>query len=263
MGSKRSTALVRLDWDPRNDSRTLLWLPRVQHDTAAPRALRRPGMHSTPTATHCYGTDWNAAATVVSNEIERTVLYGPRCHQVAAITALSLLVMPMSGPATAAGPVDLVQLARAHVRIDADGLFVIGPGSARVDAARLHAVFDPLNAELSRVDRSLRLNLQQKSDVGTPTATTLRSGTGGHSASLAASWCGYIPRWAFEAYAWGVIIAGGVTATLALFAAGTIFGLPAAAVLGAAGIWLGVSGSYVLWFVDTYMPVWGVYVCVF
>jgi hypothetical protein len=182
---------------------------------------------------------------------------------VAAITALSLLVMPMSDPAAAGGPVDLVQLARAHVRINPDGLFVVSPRSARVDAGRLHAVFDPLNAELSRVDRSLRLNLQQSSDAGTPTASTLRSGAGGHSASLAASWCGYIPRWAFEAYAWGVIIAGGVTATLAVFASGTIFGLPAGAVLGAAGIWLGMDGSAMLWFVDTYMPPWGVYVCVF
>jgi hypothetical protein len=60
-----------------------------------------------------------------------------------------------------------------------------------------------------------------------------------------------------------VIIAGGVTATLAVFASGTIFGLPAGAVLGAAGIWLGLDGSGMLWFVDTYMPVWGVYVCVF
>ncbi|MEK6225587.1 MAG: hypothetical protein AABM40_04745 [Chloroflexota bacterium] len=170
--------------------------------------------------------------------------------------------MPLSG-GVAAKTTDIYQLAHQSVRVTADGFFAIKGGLSVSDSARLHSVFDSLNAELSRVDRSLRPSVQPKFNVGRPTASTLRSGTGGHSASLAASWCGYIPRGAFEAYAWGVIIAGGVTATLALFASGTIFGLPAGAVLGAAGIWLGVSGSYMLWFVDTYMPVWSVYVCVF
>jgi hypothetical protein len=163
----------------------------------------------------------------------------------------------------AAKTTDIYQLARQSVTVTPDGFFAIKGGLSVSDSARLHDVFDPLNAELSRVDRSLRPNVGPKSDRETPTASTLRPGTGGHQASLAASWCGYIPRWAFEAYAWGIILAGGVTATLALFAAGTIFGLPAAAVLGAAGLWLGVSDSYMLWSVDNNMPSYGVYVCIF
>jgi hypothetical protein len=178
------------------------------------------------------------------------------------LAALTIIAMPLAG-GVAAKTTDIYQLARQSVSVTADGFFAIKGGLSVSDSARLHGVFDHLNAELSRVDRRLRPSIQPSSDVERPTASTLRSGAGGHQASLAASWCGYIPRWAFEAYAWGVIIAGGVTATLAVFASGTIFGLPAGAVLGAAGIWLGMDGSAMLWFVDTYMPPWGVYVCVF
>jgi len=179
------------------------------------------------------------------------------------LAALTIIAMPLSGGVDAK-TTDIYQLARQNVTVTADGFFAIkGSGLSVSDRARLHGVFDHLNAELAQVDRSLRPKIQHNSDVQRPTASALRSGTGGHQASLAASWCGYIPRWAFEAYAWGVIIAGGVTATLALLASGTIFGLPAGAVLGAAGIWLGMDGSAMLWFVDTYMPPWGVYVCVF
>lgn len=178
------------------------------------------------------------------------------------LAALTIVAMPLSG-GVAAKTTDIYQLAHRNVSVTADGFFAIKGGLSVSDSARLHGVFDSLNAELSRVDRSLRPSVGPKSVIGKPITSTLRSGTGGHQASLAASWCGYIPRWAFEAYAWGVIIAGGLTATLALFASGTIFGLPAGAVLAAAGIWLGMDGSAMLWFVDTYMPVWGVYVCVF
>jgi len=179
----------------------------------------------------------------------------------ATFVSLALVIMPFSND-TFAAP-DNVTLARAYVSVSHDGMFVVSPRADRSVGARLHRIFDPLNAELAKVGRSLRPSVQPNSDGGTRTASTLRSGTGGHQASLAASWCGYIPRWAFEAYAWGVIIAGGITATLALFASGTIFGLPAGAVLAAAGIWLGMDGSAMLWFVDSYMPPWGVYVCVF
>lgn len=181
---------------------------------------------------------------------------------VALLAALTIIAMPLSG-GVAAKTTDIYQLAHQSVSVTPDGFFAIKGGLSVSDSARLHGVFDSLNAKLSRIDRSLRPSAQPKSDPGRPTASSLLSGAGGHSASLAATWCGYIPRWAFEAYAWGVIIAGGVTATLALFASGTIFGLPAGAVLGAAGIWLGMDGSAMLWFVDTYMPEWGVYVCVF
>jgi hypothetical protein len=176
------------------------------------------------------------------------------------LAALTIVVMPLSGGA-AAKTTDIYQLARQSVTVTSDGFFAIRGGLSAADSARLHRVFDSLNSELSRVDRGLRPSVLPKHDAGRPSPST--SGTGGHQASLAASWCGYIPRWAFEAYAWGVIIAGGVTATIGLFADGTIFGLPAGAVLGAAGLWLGMDGSAMLWFVDTYMPPWGVYVCVF
>ena len=177
------------------------------------------------------------------------------------LAALTIIAVPLSGGA-AAKTTDIYQLAHQYVQVTPDGLFAIkGDALSRSDNARLHAVFDSLNAHLASVDRRLRPSLVPALAPATQShsATT----TGGKMAAPLASWCGYIPRWAFEAYAWGVIIAGGVTATLALFASGTIFGLPAGAVLGAAGIWIGMDGSAMLWFVDTYMPPWGVYVCVF
>ena len=177
----------------------------------------------------------------------------------AVLASLAFVVAPLSRD-TVAAPDDIA-LARAHVTINADGLFVVATSASRVDRARLHAIFDPLNAQLSRVDRSLRPTIQ--APPRRTSATAVQTSAGGHLAAPLASWCGYVPRWAFEAFAWYVIIVGGVTATVGLFADATIFGLPAGAVLGAAGIWIGASGSFMLWYVDTYMPPEGVYECIF
>lgn len=132
------------------------------------------------------------------------------------LAALTIIAMPLAGGA-AAKTTNIYQLAHQSVSLTADGLFK--GGLSRSDSARLHAVFDQLNAELSRIDRSLRPSIERNPHIQRSTSSVVRSGTGGHFASLAASWCGYIH--------------------VSLFADGTILGLPAGAVLGAAGIWLG------------------------
>jgi hypothetical protein len=174
------------------------------------------------------------------------------------LAVLTIAAMPLSG-GVAANSADIYQLAHQSVTVTPDGFFAIRSGLSVTDNARLHGVFDSLNARLASVDRSHRLPIkQQQAKPGAQSATA-----GGKLAALAASFCGYVPRWAFEAFAWYVIIVGGVVATVSLFVDATIFGLPAGAVLGAAGIWVGMTGSALLWYVDTYMPPWGVYECIF
>lgn len=168
-----------------------------------------------------------------------------------AITFSTSSLLAQSGPAQAQGGPPLVALARAHVTITADGLFAIDNRASASERRTLSATFEPLNAELRSVDRHLRLAAPPNSAKGP-----------GLNAPMA-SICGYIPRWAFEAFAWYVIIVGGTFATVGLFLDLTIFGLPAGAVLGAIGIGVGVTGSFLLWYVDNYMPPEGWYVCVF
>lgn len=175
------------------------------------------------------------------------------------LAALTIVVMPLSAGA-AAKTTDIYQLAHQNVTVTKDGFFSVrSEALSRPDSARLHAVFDPLNAQLAITERSQRPTIGQPGPKpGTQSATA-----GGKLAALSASFCGYVPRWAFEAFAWYVIIVGGVFATVSLFVDATIIGLPAGAVLGAAGIWIGMTGSALLWYVDTYMPPWGVYECIF
>ena len=131
----------------------------------------------------------------------------------------------------------LARLAVGHMSIDADGFFRIkGAGLDAASVQQLKGTFDPLNARLSSVSRAQRLI------------------PGRAVPALRASGCVYIPNWALEDYAWFVIIVGGVTATVGLFADATIIGLPAGAVLGALGIWTGVTGTWFLWYVDKYYP---------
>jgi hypothetical protein len=176
------------------------------------------------------------------------------------LAALTIVVMPLSAGA-AAKTTDIYQLAQQNVTVTKDGFFSVRSDAlSRPDNARLHAVFDPLNAQLAKTERSQRPTIGQPG----PKPGGTQSGTaGGKLAALSASFCGYVPRWAFEAFAWYVIIVGGVFATVALFVDATIIGLPAGAVLGAAGIWIGMTGSALLWYVDSNMPPWGVYECIF
>ena len=174
------------------------------------------------------------------------------------LAALTIVAMPLSGGA-AAKTTDIYQLARQHVSVTADGFFTIKGALSVTESARLHGVFDSLNARLAAVDRTQRPTLGPPyAQPGTQSATT-----GGKLAALSASFCGWIPRWAFEAFAWTVIIVGGVFSTVGLFVSGTILGLPAGAVLAAAGIWTGMTGGMMLWYVDTYMDPRGVYECIF
>jgi hypothetical protein len=57
-------------------------------------------------------------------------------------------------------------------------------------------------------------------------------------------WCLYIPGWMFHAYIYTLVLEGGIFATVALFMATSIAGIPLAAVLGALGIWYGIAAYY-------------------
>src|SRR5438067_1529797 len=63
------------------------------------------------------------------------------------LAALTIIAMPLSG-GVAAKTTDIYQLARQSVTVTPDGLFAIKGGLSPADSARLHGVFDHLNAEL-------------------------------------------------------------------------------------------------------------------
>jgi len=145
----------------------------------------------------------------------------------------------------------IIELVRAHVTIDSEGMFVIDQQVGGKDRQVLRSIFDPLNNSLAGVGKHLRPTVEHRASKGPGLAAPL------------ASWCGYVPKWAYQAFAWYVILVGGTLSVVGLFVSGTIFGIPAGAALGAAGISLMTTGSFMLWLVDNYMPSYGVYVCVF
>lgn len=173
---------------------------------------------------------------------------------IAFIVALSLVsLMPASNAAIAKGDPqqELIELAISHVVVDADGIFVIGGTLTRAERKSLEAVFGPLNKELSKVERHLRPTVRQFASKGAGLAAPM------------ASFCGYVPKWALQAFAWYVILVGGYSAVVGMFASATIVGLPAGAVLGAIGAGLSFTGSFLLWWIDNNIPPWGTYVCIF
>jgi hypothetical protein len=176
---------------------------------------------------------------------------------VAFTVALCLVTLSNAAPvqATAGDGVQadpaIIEFIRAHVTIDSEGIFVIDPQVVGKDRQLLRSIFDPLNSNLASVGKHLRPTVEHRASKGPGLAAPL------------ASWCGYVPKWAYQAFAWYVILVGGTFSVVGLFVSATIFGLPAGAVLGAAGISLMTTGSFMLWYVDNYMPSYGVYVCVF
>ena len=72
------------------------------------------------------------------------------------LAALAIIAMPLSG-GVAAQTTDIYQLARQSVSVTSDGFFTIKGGLSVSESARLHGVFDHLNTELSRVDRTSRV----------------------------------------------------------------------------------------------------------
>jgi hypothetical protein len=137
-----------------------------------------------------------------------------------------------------------IAFVRAHVGIGQDGTFVIDSQVTGRKLQMLQGIFEPLNANLLSVEKYMRPTLGNQSSI---------SKGPGLNAPLQL-FCGNIPRWAFEAFAWYVIAVGGYVSVVGLFLDATIFGLPAGAVLGAIGIGLTVTGSLLLWYVDGHMP---------
>lgn len=173
---------------------------------------------------------------------------------IAFIVTLSLVsIMPASNAAIAKGDPqqELIELAISHVTVDADGMFLIGGSLTRAERKTLETVFAPLNKQLSKVERHLRPTVRHAASKGPGLAAPI------------ASFCGYIPKWALQAFAWYVILVGGYSAVVGMFASATIVGLPAGAVLGAIGAGLSFTGSFLLWWIDNNIPPWGKYVCIF
>lgn len=140
-----------------------------------------------------------------------------------------------------------LQAARPFLSVDQNGFFHVGSAyKARPGGVDLRLRLNSINGQL----QNLR-DQQQRADM-------LRAA--GLSITAGAWWCYYIPNWALDAYAYLIIIEGGVEATAALFISGTIIGLPAGAVLGALGIWTGLTGGFLLWYFDKYYPN-GVWIC--
>lgn len=140
-----------------------------------------------------------------------------------------------------------LQVARPFLSVDQNGFFHVSAAyKARSGGVDLRVRLNAINGQL----QGLR-DQQQRADM-------LRAA--GLSISAEAWWCYYIPNWALDAYAYLIIIEGGVEATAALFISGTIIGLPAGAVLGALGIWTGLTGGFLLWYFDKYYPN-GVWIC--
>src|SRR3990170_4427383 len=139
------------------------------------------------------------------------------------VVALSnaITVKAIAGNGGQADPAS-IEFIRAHVTIDSEGMFVIDRHVAGKDRELLRSIFDPLNNNLASVGRHLRPTVQHRASKGPGLAAPL------------ASWCGYVPKWAYQAFAWYVILVGGTFSVVGLFVSTTIFGLPAGAVLGAA-----------------------------
>lgn len=81
------------------------------------------------------------------------------------------------------------------------------------------------------------------------------------TATLSDWWCVPLYKWELEAFAWLIIIEGGVEATAALFVDATVIGIPLGTALGALGIWSGITGSGLLWWADTYYVDESAWVC--
>lgn len=154
----------------------------------------------------------------------------------------------MQSEATALDTFQLdLQTARPFLSVDRHGYFQVGAGyQPRPGGFDVRSHLTTINAKL------------QGSHAEQQRAELLRAA--GISITAEAGWCFYIPNWALDAYAYYVIVAGGVTATVSLFVDATILGLPAGAVLGVLGIWVGITGGFLLWYFDKYYPD-GAWVC--
>lgn len=62
--------------------------------------------------------------------------------------------------------------------------------------------------------------------------------------------CVSIPKWAVVAYAWRLIVSGGVTMIVGEFANFSIIGIPAGTVMNALGIVEGTTGNALLYWAD-------------
>jgi hypothetical protein len=140
-----------------------------------------------------------------------------------------------------------VQNARPFLSVDAHGMFHVGDGyKPRAGGRDVRAQLNALNSQMQAFQ-----DQQQRAEL-------LRAA--GLSISAQAYWCVYLPNWALDAYAWYIIISGGVFATASLFLDVTVIGIPLGIVLGVLGIWEGVTGGFLLWYFDKYYPN-GVWIC--
>lgn len=140
-----------------------------------------------------------------------------------------------------------IENARPFLSIDANGMFHVADGyKPRAGGLDVRAYLNALDSRMRDYqDQQQRAQLLRAS---------------GLAISAQAYWCYYLPNWALDAYAWIIIIEGGVLATASLFIDATVVGIPLGAVLGALGIWVGATGGFLLWYFDKYYPN-GAWIC--
>jgi hypothetical protein len=140
-----------------------------------------------------------------------------------------------------------IQNARPFLSVDANGTFHVADGyKPRAGGLDVRAQLNALNSQMRDFQ-----DQQQRAQL-------LRAA--GLAISAQAYWCYYVPNWALDAFAWYIIIVGGVAATASLFLDVTVIGIPLGIVLGVLGIWVGVTGGFLLWYFDKYYPN-GAWIC--
>jgi hypothetical protein len=140
-----------------------------------------------------------------------------------------------------------IQNARPFLSVDANRMFHVADGyKPRAGGLDVRARLNAVNSRMRDFqDQQQRAQLLQAA---------------GLAMSAQAYWCYYFPNWALDAFAWYVIIEGGILATVSLFVDVTVLGLPLGIVLGVLGIWVGVTGGFLLWYFDKYYPN-GAWIC--
>ena len=148
-----------------------------------------------------------------------------------------------------------VDMLLPYMRLSPDGIPYLTISKEKAVSLGVDEVaFENIRSSMQSVESGIRsLSKDERPKVYNTANGYVISSYGKVLSPSPVSVCVTIPKWALQAFAWYVIIVGGVTATLGGFLTGaTIVGLPASAVLGGLGIWVGLTGTAFLWIVDNF-----------
>jgi hypothetical protein len=194
-----------------------------------------------------FATGWLAAGIPDKRSLMRSVL---KRIAVAAMLAVTVMVVTMPLGQASTNPVPPPS-AGVHQDLSTqaavDAYFKQHPGN-QDEAAAIKA-----NVTLTKDGYFATTSSKFAADVQAVNAgmRQFRSQAGSSAPLLGATqalawWCFYIPGWVFRAYVYFIVIAGGVSAIVAVFASLTVAGL----VLGAILAVLGISAGLYAWMLD-------------